>query len=222
MKPPASTRVLLTAFEPFAHWQTNSSALCLEALAGSWPPTIDLTTRIYPVEFASIRERLEADLAIKPDFALHLGQAAHSSDVALEAIGLNLHREPHEDPGDLRPLLKGGPTSYRSNLPLARCAQILRAAGIPARVSTSAGSYLCNATLYWSRHWSATTGAGTRSMFVHLPIDPSQLQTLGGTENSPHAPTLPTSTCALAVKLLLEELARLTTTRTGAGPAPSE
>ena len=92
--------------------------------------------------------------------------------------------------------------AYRSSLPLADWAVKLRRAGVPAQVSYHAGTYLCNATLYWS-HWLAERMAlKTQSAFIHVPLDVSQVV------NEPHgAASLPATISGHAIGLILEELA---------------
>src|SRR5690606_13635594 len=117
---------------------------------------------------------LERDLSDGYDFALHLGQAPGSARIALEAVGINIGQQ-HTGAGAVcQPLVDEGPVAYRSSLPLDRWAESLRRAGIPAHVSFHAGTYLCNATLYWSHHIASQRGLPTRACFLHLPLDVSQ------------------------------------------------
>ena len=67
-------RVLLTAFEPYDRWKANASWLALVELTRNLPEQPQVTTRLYPVDFSEMKERLEADLSAKFDFALHVGQ----------------------------------------------------------------------------------------------------------------------------------------------------
>ncbi len=110
--------------------------------------------------------------------------------------------EPGQPDEQLRPLDLEGPVAYRSALPLGQWATQLREAGIPAEVSYHAGTYLCNATLYWSHLCAERMGLRTRSAFVHLPLDLSQ--TVGLTRATP---ALPTALSAAAVRRILSELA---------------
>jgi len=83
-------RVLITAFEPYDRWKTNASWLALVQLTHNLPPQPELTTRLYPVDFAAVRERLSVDLDGDYDYALHLGQAPGIGRLHLEAVGLNI------------------------------------------------------------------------------------------------------------------------------------
>jgi pyroglutamyl-peptidase len=195
--------VLITAFEPYDIWRENSSWLALLALTRDLPTEPRVTTRRYPVDFQTARQRLEADLQANYDFALHLGQAPGIGRIALEAIGLNVGGLSSQLPEDFQPLDAQGPVAYRSDLPLADWAARIREAGIPAAVSYHAGTYLCNAALYLSLHTAATRGLKTRSTFLHLPLAPQQV--LG--QRSDIA-TMASESAAAAIKLILESIAR--------------
>jgi pyroglutamyl-peptidase len=194
--------VLITAFEPYDTWQENASWLALLALTRDLPNEPRVTTRRYPVDFATARERLAADLQANYDFALHLGQAPGSGRIALEAIGLNVGGLSSQLPDEFQQLDAQGPVAYRSDLPLVDWAAKIRAAGIPAAVSYHAGTYLCNAALYLSLHTARTRGLKTRSTFIHLPLAPQQV--LGQRSD---VATLPSEHAALGVRLILESIA---------------
>jgi len=169
------TRVLLTAFEPYGEYPSNASWLALVELTKDLPNEPKVTTRRYPVDFERIRSLIEQDLTRGFDVAIHLGQAPGSTAIRLESLAVNVRREyPAPDDHD-QPLCAEGPAAYRATLPLANWAPLLRGIGIPCEVSYHAGTYLCNAALYWNRHLCAQHGWSTRSAFIHLPLEPSQI-----------------------------------------------
>ncbi|HEY2881318.1 MAG TPA: pyroglutamyl-peptidase I [Pirellulales bacterium] len=195
-------RVLLTAFEPYDRWKANASWLTLVQVTQHLPEEPQITTRLYPVDYEELKRRLEADLAGNYDYALHLGQAPNSSRIQLEAVGLNIGGSSSQSPDQYRPLAGDGPVAYRSALPLADWAVKLRRGGIPAQVSFHAGTYLCNATLYWAHYLAERMALSTQMAFVHVPLDVSQVV------NEPHgAASLPVSVSAQGVRLILDELA---------------
>jgi pyroglutamyl-peptidase len=193
--------VLLTAFEPYDRWTSNASWLALVELTQELPKAPTITTRLYPVDFAAVKQRLAKDLAANYDYAIHLGQAPGSSRVQLEAIGLNIGGSSHQSPDEFLPLSDDGPIAYRSPLPLAAWAIKLRGAGIPAQVSYHAGTYLCNATLYWTCYLAERLSIKTEAAFIHLPLDVSQVV------GEPHGmPSLPTALTTKSLRLILDEL----------------
>lgn len=194
-------RVLLTAFEPYGPWTTNASWLALVELTRELPEEPQITTRLYPVDFAKVRDRLSQDLAQNFDVAIHLGQAPGEAAVRLESVGLNVRspaRNGHDTDGTFGPLVDDGPLAYASSLPVAELAQRLRSAGIPAGVSHHAGTYVCNATLYLSHYLAERMALSTRVGFIHLPLETSQAAT-----NGAKTPSLPASISAAAIREVL-------------------
>jgi pyroglutamyl-peptidase len=87
---------------------------------------------------------------------------------------------------------------------LVEWAEKLRLRGIPAQVSHHAGTYLCNAMLYWTHFIAERAGLLTRAAFVHIPLAPSQVVEAGR-----GLPSLPTETAAAAVRCLVAEIGEL-------------
>jgi pyroglutamyl-peptidase len=166
--------VLITAFEPYDRWKTNSSWLALVQLTHDLPREPAITTRLYPVDFPEVKRRLAEDLKANYDYALHLGQAPGSGRIQLEAIGVNVGGSSSQSSDQYRALTDDGPVAYQSTLPLGEWAVMLRRNGMPAQVSYHAGTYLCNATLYLSCYFAERLALQTQSAFIHLPLDSSQ------------------------------------------------
>lgn len=195
--------ILITAFEPYDRWKSNSSWLTLVELTRDVPREFKLTTRLYPVDFTTARDKLERDLLADYDYVLHLGQAPGACRIRLEAIGLNVGGRSHLPPEEFRPLITDGPVAYRSALPLADWAHKLCSAGCPAQVSYHAGTYLCNALLYLTHYLADRRQLATQATFIHLPLAPSQV--LGERDE---VPSLPTSLGAAALRIILDDLGK--------------
>lgn len=198
------TSVLVTAFEPYDDWDENASWLAMVELTKSLPEEPVVTTRRYPVDFDAVRKQLVMDLSDGYDYAVHLGQSPRDAMITLEAVGLNVRGERDEAPERFGPLVADGPAAYRTDIPLDRLVDRLRAENIPTRASYHAGEYLCNATLYLTQHLAIQLGMPTQSLFIHLPLEPRQL-----TAQTPQQPTLTAETSRQAIRLILEELDRL-------------
>ncbi len=195
------TRILLTAFEPYESWDANASWLSLIELTRELPEDVEITTRLYPVELAKMKDKLAVDLKSRFDFAFHVGQSPRSSCIQLEEIALNVASSGRSirDQDESRPVCEHGPDAYRVMLPVRDWAKELRNAGIPARVSFHAGTYLCNAILYWSYRIVEDLQLPTRSTFVHIPLDTSQV-----IELDEPAPFMPSSMSADALRRLVQ------------------
>jgi pyroglutamyl-peptidase len=191
--------VLLTAFEPYGHWTTNASCLALDELSRDTPSSLQITTRLFPVDFDVVKTRLTEELMADFDYALHLGQAPGSAQIQLEAVGLNVACD--DDTSVDRRLCDDGPVAYRSSLPLFDWAERIRLAGIPAEVSFHAGTYLCNAALYLTHYYIERMRLKTQAVFIHLPLDPTQVPA-----EKDDVPSLYASHAAKAIRTILETL----------------
>jgi pyroglutamyl-peptidase len=191
------TRVLITAFEPYDRWPENSSWMALVDLTKWYDGDVKITTRRYPVELTRMSEALKKDLQANYDFAIHLGQAPGSTLIKLEAVGLNIR-------SDGSPLISDAPEAYRSPLPLEACCRALIEAGIPCEVSHHAGTYLCNAALFLSQYYVDAMRLNTRSVFLHIPLAPSQA---AGDPSRPASLSTPMASAGIA--MVIEQLTNL-------------
>ncbi|MEM9369366.1 MAG: pyroglutamyl-peptidase I [Planctomycetota bacterium] len=187
-------RILLTAFEPYDRWKENASWSTLVELTRWYEGPAELVTRRYPVELTSMSQRLRADLQTAYDHVILCGQAPGSSFLRLESVSLNVRTDGTE-------LIAGGPAAYKCNLPLTAIAAQIRSAGVPARMSHHAGTYLCNAALYLSQHYLRSMDLATPSLFVHIPLMPSQVALLD--EDSP---SMSSALAGAAMAILIESL----------------
>lgn len=198
------TRVLMTAYGAYDDWETNASWLAMQALTLEMPTHVELTTRLYQVDFESVRTKLAEDVRQGYDVILHLGQSPGSGQIELEAFGVNIARRRMQPRSEATPLESDGPVAYRSQLPLEDWARLMRQEGIPADVSFHAGDYLCNAALYWSHYYSEQAGLPCLATFLHVPLDPSQV--VAKAAEGKNLASLPAETTARALRLLLESL----------------
>jgi pyroglutamyl-peptidase len=171
-------RALVTGFEPFGGETVNPSAELLHRL----PPRLgmlELTTGLLPTSFGRARPVLDALLdAHGPDLVLAVGQAAGRGRLSLERVAINvmdatLPDNDGERPVD-RPVVEDGPGGYFSTLPLKRAVAALAAAGLPAEISNSAGTYVCNQVFYAALHRAAQGRDRYRAGFLHVPLLPQQ------------------------------------------------
>lgn len=200
--------ILITAFEPYEQWEENSSWLALVDFTRNLRPGQQITTRLYPVNFAEVRQRLQKDLAADYDYVLHLGQAPGLATIRLEAIGVNVGGRSDEPPERYRKLVDDGPVAYHSTLPLADWVGQLRKAGVPASLSFHAGTLLCNATLYMTHYFVQKMGLQTQATFLHLPLVTRQV-----TERNNELASLPVASSAAALHLIVGAIARLESRR---------
>ncbi|WP_174520544.1 pyroglutamyl-peptidase I [Microbacterium oleivorans] len=164
--------VLLTGFEPFAGDTVNPSGDAVRAVAERWAGPERLIVDVLPVTFDGATARLAALLdEHRPDVVVSVGLAGDRSTVTPERVAVNLADARIADNAGHRPqdaaVVAGGPAAYFATLPVKAIAAGLANRGIPSTVSHTAGTFVCNATMYAALH--ATTGTPVRAGFIHVP-----------------------------------------------------
>lgn len=173
-------RILLTGFEPFDGERTNPSWQAVRVAAGHPMPGLTLATAELPCVFGDALTALRAAVdATDPDLVVCVGQAGGRPDLTVERVAINLDDARIPDnagarPTD-RPVVPGGPAAYFATLPVKACVAAVRAAGLPASVSHTAGTFVCNHVFYGLLHLAATERPGLRGGFVHVPYAPGQV-----------------------------------------------
>ena len=192
------TTILLTGFEPFGTATSNPSGEIIKQISGD-----NIVTAILPVAYAQSAEHLLALIAEhNPDVVICLGQAEGRTHITPEKVAINLDDARLADnEGVLRSdvkILEVGPDAYFTTLPVNDMVEAMKAQGIPAALSLSAGAFLCNHVFYVAQNKFA--GTEVRSGFVHVPLMDSQ-----GPE-FPGLPTMPLDQMVTAVRAMLEVL----------------
>lgn len=166
------TSLLVTGFEPFGGHERNPSAEVARALDGERLGDATVRGLVLPVAFGRAEAALaEAIERLRPARVLSLGLAPRRHEIGVERVAINLCDAPIPDndgccPAE-GPLDPQGPAARFATLPVKAIAQALVDAGLPATVSLSAGSYVCNALFY-----ALLAEAERRAVpagFVHLP-----------------------------------------------------
>ena len=170
--------VLLTGFEPFDGETINPSWAAVQRLDGWAGPGFTCVAGLLPCEFGTARDALEALIARhRPQLVIAVGQAGRRAEVSVERIAINVDdaripdnagRQPIDDP-----IAPDGPAAYFATLPIKAIVHQLREAGIPAAVSQTAGTFVCNHVFYAAMH-AAVQGGAFRAGFIHIPYLPEQ------------------------------------------------
>lgn len=174
------TIVLLTGFEPFGGETVNPSWQAVTALARRGLAEVNLRTALLPCVYGAASAALLAAVdAHDPAVVIGVGQAGGRSAITPERIAINIDDSPVSDnaghrPAE-RPVVAGGPLAYPSGLPVRAIAAAVRDQGIPATVSTTAGTYVCNHVFYALMHLVATARPTLRADFVHVPYSHEQV-----------------------------------------------
>lgn len=174
------TTILLTGFEPFGGDAINPSWEAVKLVAERWDDPETLHIAELPVIFHVAGDRLRDLMALhQPDVVVATGLAMGRAQVTPERVAINVDdaRIPDNagnDPIDA-PIVPEGPAAYFSTLPIKAAVAAVRERGIPAAVSNSAGTYLCNHIFYTIMHEQALHYPGARGGFVHIPSAPEMV-----------------------------------------------
>jgi pyroglutamyl-peptidase len=175
-----TTVLLVTGFEPFDGANVNPSAEVAKRLDGRRLGGAEIRAAVLPVHHVSAAEAIAALLdAHDPAAVVHLGLAGERAQIALERIAINLmdYSIPDNAGWQARdePCVAGGPAAYWSTLPLSAMLGAVRAADVPAYLSVTAGTYLCNFVMYATLHALAGRPDPRPAGFIHLPRLPSMV-----------------------------------------------
>ena len=202
--------VLLTGFEPFDGESVNPSWEAVRALDG-WSceaapgQRAVVQARQMPCVFGVALRALDAAIdAVQPTLVLCVGQAGGRSEITPERVAINVDDGRICDNAGCQPIdqpvIAGAPPAYFSRLPIKAMVRALREAGIPASVSNSAGTFVCNHLFFGLMHRIATrpVAADMRGGFIHIPLLPQQAARLPGA-----APSLALETVVQGLRVLV-------------------
>ncbi|MEG6510130.1 pyroglutamyl-peptidase I [Methyloligella sp. 2.7D] len=177
---PQNTQLLLTGFGPFPGVPENPTTRLVAELAARLEhrPGLDLTQSLLATEWNHVAREAPALLErTRPDIAIHFGLCRGASAIRIERSAYNATASSADAAGrgpsapDIRP---GAAHRLDTGLPAAALARHLRASGVHALPSLSAGRYLCNYLYYLSLDWAAARTPNALSLFVHIPPARSQ------------------------------------------------
>lgn len=172
-------KLLLTAFDPFGGEPINPALEAVKLVADK-VGDVDVVKLEVPTVFgksiATVAAAIEKE---KPDAVLCIGQAGGRYDLTPERVAINQDdaRIPDNEgnqPIDT-PIFEDGAPAYFTTLPIKAMVQAIRKAGVPASVSNSAGTFVCNHLMYGVLYTLAKGYPGVRGGFMHVPFIPSQV-----------------------------------------------
>ena len=172
-------KVLITGFEPFGGENVNPSWEAVKIL----PDVVgnaEIVKYQLPVSFKKVRELLPEILSKeKPEVIILTGQAGGRVNITVERVAINVMDSMKEDndgykPED-EPIFENAPAAYFSTLPIKRIVKALRENKIPAMVSNTAGTYVCNTAMFTALHYVAINKLSAKAGFIHVPYIPEQV-----------------------------------------------
>jgi pyroglutamyl-peptidase len=166
-------RALVTGFDAFGGEDTNASCEAVRRLPARLDG-IDIATAILPTSYARALADLEAAIArAHPQIVLCVGQAGERMALNVERVAINVQDANLPDNDGARPvdmpIVAGGPPACFSTLPIKEALAALHAAGLPAELSNSAGTFVCNHVFYGLMRIAARKRHRFKAGFLHVP-----------------------------------------------------
>jgi pyroglutamyl-peptidase len=175
--------VLLTGFEPFNKATVNPAWEAVRRLDGWRGEGFVVEVRQLPCVFgAASRALKEAVDEVKPDVVIAVGQAGGRAELSVERVAINVDDAAILDNAGRQPIdaaiAPDGPAAYFATLPIKAIVREMRARGLVAGVSQTAGTFVCNHVFYGLMHH--TKGLPLRAGFIHVPYLPEQAAAIPG------------------------------------------
>ncbi|MGL5603505.1 MAG: pyroglutamyl-peptidase I [Silvania sp.] len=193
--------VLMTGFDPFGGESINPSWEVVKQLEGMHIDGCRVVTRQLPCVFGEALSVLNAAIdELDPTLVIAVGQAGGRVDVTVERVGINVDDARIADNIGQQPvdvaIVADGPAAWFSTLPIKAMVAALREAGVPASVSQTAGTFVCNHVMYGLLHKLADK-PGTKGGFIHIPYLPEQAAA------HPGAPSMAAQTVKQALEIAI-------------------
>ena len=169
-------KLLLTGFEPFGGDDVNPSMEVAKSLDGLEVNGYQVVVRVLPVEWGTVKDRLEALMdEVHPSVVVSLGLAAGRAEISIEKVAINYTSKSKDNAGVIpadRSVVPGALDGYFATIPAEQIVEDINKKGIPARLSLSAGAYLCNYAFYCASRYAREKGGETLVGFIHIPATP--------------------------------------------------
>lgn len=166
-------KLLLTGFEPFLEFPINPTVDIAKELDGIVLNDYQITSEILTVDFhqsgSELMEKIEKH---NPDVVVAMGLAGGRNCVTPERVAINCNDGPKDNRGyepKGEKIFAEGPDAYFSTLPTYKMVQSMKEAGLPAKISNTAGTYLCNNVMYHALHYFNDRQTDQRAGFIHIP-----------------------------------------------------
>lgn len=166
-------RILLTGFEPFLGHKVNPTEAIVGELSGKQIEDKEIIGEVLPVAFSqSAKQLLALYEQHKPDAVVMLGLAAGRNRITPERVAINCSDGDVDNEGRALQdavIREDGPAAYFSTLPVRTIVTNLIQEGLPAQVSNTAGTYLCNNIMYQMLDYLAQHQINSPAGFIHIP-----------------------------------------------------
>jgi pyroglutamyl-peptidase len=195
--------VLVTGFDPFGGERLNPSWEICRRLAGTTIDGLRVEACKVPCEFGrSIEAVIAAIKRHNPSLVICIGQAGGRAHMSVERVAINVDDARIADNAGARPIdvpiAAGGPSAHFATVPVKAMTHAMREVHVPAQVSNTAGTYVCNHVMYGVLHFLAASGQPARAGFIHVPYAEAQVL------DKPAIPALALATMVRGVEAAIE------------------
>ena len=172
-------KILVTAFEPFGGESVNPAHEAIKQLPDEITGA-EIIKKEIPTVFIKAFSALEDTIEIeKPDIVICVGQAGGRFEIAVERVAINVDDARIPDnagnqPVD-QPIFEDGENAYFAKLPIKVMVKEIQKYGIPASVSNSAGTFVCNHLMYGLLYLIDRKYPNLYGGFIHIPFIPEQV-----------------------------------------------
>jgi len=172
-------KILLTGFEPFGGDNLNPSGEVSKALNDIEVEGYKVAGKVLPVQWGGAKKLVEEFIEdLDPVIILSLGLALGRPVIFVEKVAINYASKSKDNQGNIlneNYIIENGPDAYFATIPVEEVVDELNKQGIPAKISLSAGAYLCNYVFYSASHYVRKTGKKARVGFIHVPAVPEMV-----------------------------------------------
>ena len=172
-------KILVTGFDPFGGEPINPAIESVKRLPDNIAGAEIIKLEIPTVRKKSLEKIEKAINEHNPDVILSIGQAGGRFDISIERVAINLDdfRIPDNEGNQIidEPIFPDGENSYFVKLPVKAMVQNVQKNNIPASVSYTAGTFVCNHVLYGVLYLIEKKYEGKKSGFIHIPFLPQQV-----------------------------------------------
>lgn len=172
-------KILVSGFDPFGGEKINPAIESVKLLPDEIKGVKIIKLEIPTVRFKSLKKLEEVIEKEKPDVVLNIGQAGGRSDITVERIGINIDDfrikdNEGNDPVDEK-IVNDGPDAYFVRIPVKAMVKKMKENNIPASISNTAGTFVCNHVCYGMAHLAGTKYPNMKTGFIHIPFLPNQV-----------------------------------------------
>jgi pyroglutamyl-peptidase len=197
-------KILVTGFDPFGDDTINPAIEAVKLLPDEIKDVEIIKLEIPTVFYKSADVVAEAIEKEQPDYVLNIGQAGGRAELTPERVAINMDDARIEDNEGQQPIDKSiredGEPAYFSKLPIKAMVDYMKKANVPASVSNTAGTFVCNHIMYQTLYLTMTEYPEVKAGFMHIPFLPEQVL------NRPNTPSMALDDIVRGITAALEAI----------------